>query len=79
MRGLILSQYNISGNNFAPICTPIVYIKDPVAQEVLSNEIVSGHPEYPKFAALLSETVSQDFVKLVIPAVLPALATENPR
>jgi hypothetical protein len=31
MRGLILSRYNVSGNNFAPVCTPIVYIKDQAA------------------------------------------------
>jgi len=72
MRGLILSQYNVSGNNFAPVCTPIVYIKDQaVVQEISSNEIVPTHPSYPEFAALLSGTVSQDFVKLVMPAVLP--------
>jgi hypothetical protein len=74
MRGLILSQYNVSGNNFAPICTPIVYIKDQAIAQALSNEIIPTHPAYPKFAALLSETVSEDFVKLVIPAVLPAPA-----
>jgi hypothetical protein len=72
MRGLILSQYNISGNNFAPICTPIVYIRDQaVAQDGLSDEIVPTDPAYPKFASLLSETVSQDFVKLVIPVAPP--------
>jgi hypothetical protein len=59
MRGLILSQYNVSGNNFAPVCTPIVYIKDKAAaQEILSNEIMTAHPACRKFAALLSETVS---------------------
>src|SRR5262249_32177674 len=70
MRGLILSQYNFSGSNFAPICTPIVYIKDQV-QEALCCEIVPTHPAYAKFAALLSETVSQEFVRLVVPAQLP--------
>jgi hypothetical protein len=73
MRGLILSQYNVSGNNFAPICTPIVYVKHrAVAPKISLNEIVPTHRAYPKFSALLSETVSQDFVKLVIPAPAPA-------
>jgi hypothetical protein len=63
MRGLILSQYNVSGNNFAPVCAPIVYIKDhAVAQDISCNEIVPSHPSYPKFASLLNEAVSQDFL-----------------
>ena len=72
MRGLILSQYNVSGNNFAPICAPIVYIKDQaVAHDISCNEIVPSHPSYQKFASLLNDTVSQDFVKLVIPSATP--------
>jgi hypothetical protein len=70
MRGLILSQYNVSGNNFAPVCTPIVYLKDqPVAQDISCREIMPSHPSYAKFASLLNETVSQNFVKLIVPAV----------
>jgi hypothetical protein len=72
MRGLILSQYNVSGNNFAPVCAPIVYVKNqPVAQDISGDELVPSHPSYQKFASLLNETVSQDFVKLVIPSTPP--------
>jgi hypothetical protein len=72
MRGLILSQYNVSGNNFAPICTPIVYIKsEPIVQGIPCNEIAPSHAGYAKFASLLTETVSQNFVKLVIPSTPP--------
>jgi hypothetical protein len=68
MRGLILSQYHVSGNNFAPVCAPIVYVKIQAAAQYPSvNEMPPSHPGYPALAALLNETVSQDFVRLVIP------------
>jgi hypothetical protein len=73
MRGLILSQYNVSGNNFAPICAPIVYIKNQeAAQDILSSEVAPSDSAYSRFASLLCETVSQDFVKLVTPLAPPA-------
>jgi hypothetical protein len=28
LRGLILSQFNVAGANFAPVCSPIAYIKE---------------------------------------------------
>jgi hypothetical protein len=72
MRGLILSQGKILGNNYAPVCAPIVYIKDQaIAQDNSTNEIVPSDPCYRKFASLLNETLSQGFVKLAIPTVPP--------
>jgi hypothetical protein len=57
------------GEQFRAICTPIVYIKDQaVAQDNLSDEIA---PTDPAYCVAASETVSQDFVKLVIPAAPP--------
>jgi hypothetical protein len=28
LRGLILSQFNVAGANFAPFCSPFAYIKE---------------------------------------------------
>lgn len=71
MRGLILSQHHVSGNNFAPVCTPIVYIRDQgIDQDISNNEIVPSDPRYQRFASLLNETVSEGFVKFVSPTVL---------
>jgi hypothetical protein len=76
MRGLILSQYNIFGGNFAPVCAPIVYIKEGSNKNsVLPGEIEIGDPQYDEYIKLLRETLSGSFAKLVLPAehvVIPA-------
>jgi hypothetical protein len=70
MRGLILSQYNVSGSNHAPVCAPIVYIKDhAIMKDISTDEITPSDPCYQKFASLLNETVSEGFVKLAIPTL----------
>lgn len=65
LRGLIMSQYNISGNNYAPVCAPIVYVKDPeIIENVKTDEIAPSDPYYQTISSLLNETISEGFVKL---------------
>jgi hypothetical protein len=68
MRGLILSQYRVSGASYAPICAPIVYLRQSgggVAPRY--GEIHSGSEHYARYMGLLHETLNGSFAKLVHP------------
>jgi hypothetical protein len=68
LRGLILSQFNIVGSSYAPVCSPIAYIKDePNGGAVPYGEIGPAHPRYEDYASVLHEIVSKDFVKMALP------------
>ena len=67
MRGLILSQFNASGPHYAPICTPIVYLKEESEKPIDYGDIGANNPDYRRYRKLLDETLSLGFVKLAVP------------
>jgi len=69
MRGLILSQFNISGANHAPVCAPIVFVKQRESDnnEIRYGDIGSGDSEYEEWMRLISETITSSFVKMISP------------
>lgn len=69
MRGLILSQYNSSGANYAPVCTPIVYLREKTDQpEIPYGEIDKTQEHYGQCVSLLEETLSKCYVKMLLPS-----------
>jgi hypothetical protein len=69
LRGLILSQFNVSGANFAPVCSPIAYIKEQSNTnpgDGTYGELGPGDPQYERYAALIREIVSKTFVKVAL-------------
>jgi hypothetical protein len=68
LRGLILSQFNIAGANYAPVCAPIVYIKEtPDDGQHSYGELGGDDPHYERYASLLRETLSKGYVKTALP------------
>lgn len=66
MRGIILSQFNISGANHAPVCAPIVYIKDDPAQRPFpDDEIEQSDQNYGRYRQLLDDTIAHSYVKIL--------------
>ena len=75
LRGLILSQYNVAGANFAPVCSPIAYIKEQSNSNpdaVSYGEIGSTDPQYERYATVIREIISKAFVKVALPGSHPA-------
>ena len=70
LRGLILSQYNVAGANFAPVCSPIAYVREQSNAKpdgVSYGEIGSTDPQYERYATVIREIVSKAFVKVALP------------
>jgi|SRR5580693_6944806 hypothetical protein len=68
LRGLILSQFNVAGANFAPFCSPIAYIKEQShPNPPTAGEIGPGDPSYERYASSIGEIISKAFVKLALP------------
>jgi hypothetical protein len=58
MRGLILSQYQVAAASYAPICAPIVYLRQSDTDVAPPyGEILSGSGHYEKYMRLLEETM----------------------
>jgi DNA-binding Xre family transcriptional regulator len=66
MRGII-STLSRSGPMYLPVAAPIVYVKrDDLSADEL-GEIGVGHPSYAPYHGLLSQTVKERYVRLVLP------------
>jgi len=69
MRGLILSQFNISGAHYAPVCAPIIYVKEKPNEDMIAyGEIGAEDKHYKGYARLLWETISETYVKVAVPS-----------
>jgi hypothetical protein len=59
MRGLILSQFNIAGAHYAPVCSPIVYVKQRQDDtHVDYGDIRPSHSLYDRFQTLLRAKIA---------------------
>jgi hypothetical protein len=68
MRGLILSQFHLSGPSYAPICTPIAYIRETDRDgRPPYGEVSPGMEQHAKYMSLLHDTMHKSFVRFVQP------------
>jgi transcriptional regulator with XRE-family HTH domain len=66
MRGII-STLTRSGPMYLPVAAPIVYVRREAFAPEDTGEIASGHDRFEAYRALLQQTVSDSYVRLVLP------------
>jgi DNA-binding Xre family transcriptional regulator len=66
MRGLI-TTLNKSRATYVPVSTPIVYSKRDDAAGLALGEIAPGHASHAAYSAMLNETMSEGYARLVTP------------
>jgi hypothetical protein len=79
MRGLILSQFEISGGNYAPVVAPIVYIREHPEEQHSYGEFGAADERYEKYTQLLRETLSKAYAKIALPIAGAVVELGSPR
>lgn len=67
MRGLILSQFNIAGPAFGPVCAPIAYIKTEKPDEAALGEFGPTDANYDVYYRILQDAVRDSYALAAFP------------
>ena len=65
MRGIITTLNKAIGAAFTPVAAPIVYERHEEFSDVCFGAIPPDHKDYPRYKAMLDETVEQSYIRLV--------------
>lgn len=66
MRGLI-TTLNKKRASYVPVATPIVYVRRDTMAGVALGEIAPGHAVFNDYSAMIAETLSEGYARLVTP------------
>jgi TIR domain-containing protein len=67
LHGVISTLHNVAGAMYVPVVTPVVYIKADNPDPAAFGEITPEDPRHARYFARLQETVSNTYVKMIVP------------